>query len=126
MSFASDLYYIMSNDSSLNAAIDGGIYFENLPDNFDLTKKWILYYYRKTEQTDCIGIKNAFSNYEVTTVVIAPNSADVITISDLVTEKINGQNYGSIIDMNQISDGHSFDNEKNIYTNSLVFDSIHT
>jgi len=124
MSLASEIYSVMVADTSLNGYIDGGIFYENLPDNFDLKKKWILYYYRKAEQIDSMSCTNLFQNSELTTTVITQNTSDLTTISDRLVEYLNGKESGNIIDIRFSGDGHSFDREKNIYMNTLTFNLV--
>jgi len=124
MSFATDLYALMLGDSSINAFITGAINYENLPDNFDLSKKWIVYHYRKSSQTDCLTIKNAYTTYELTVIPITQNTLDLVTITDDLIDYLNGKEQGSIVDVTFTGDGHSFDQEKNIYMNTLTFDVI--
>jgi len=124
MSFATDLYTIMTGDASLNAEATGGIFYENLEDNFDLAKKWILYHFRKEQQIDCLGIKNAYTEYEETITVIATNTVDVLDISDQLVTYLNGAAYGEVVDITFTGDGHSFDQDKNIYMNTLTFNVI--
>lgn len=126
MSFASDLYTIMVGDSSINAEINGGINYENLPDNFDLAKKWILYYFNRTEQIDCMTIKDAYTNYTITVILITQDTDDLTNISDMVIDYLNGNDYGNILDINFSGDAHTFDREKNIYMNQLTFNAIYS
>ena len=124
-SFASDLYTIMNGDASLNASFDGGIYYENLPDNFDLDKKWLMYYFNKEEQFDTFGCKNVYTQYGVTAVIINQNTEDVNTLSDQLVDYINSKSQGGIQDIYFTSDGHAFDREKNVYMNTLQFEAIY-
>ena len=100
MSFATDLYGLMTADSSLNSTINGGINYENLPDNFDLSKKWILYYFRRTDQIDCMSIKNAYAQFEISVMIIVQNTTDLENLSDYTITYLNGKNAGGIIDIN--------------------------
>jgi len=125
MSFGTDLYHIMNNDASINSEIDGGIYYENLPDNFDITKKWILYHFLKSEQIGCLTNKKVATYFDVNVVLITQSTADLVTITDLLVNYLNDEEYGSIIDVTFENDGHSFDKEKNIYVNVLEFKSLY-
>ena len=126
MSFASDIYYVMTNDPSINALVNGGIHYEILRDNFNLTKKWIDYNFRRLEQVDCIGTKDVYTNYEVTTTIITQNSLDCVSISDLLVTYLNGAEYGGIIDIKLEDDGHVVEQEKNIFKNTLLFTAIYS
>ena len=126
MSLGSELYPIMNADASINEAFaSGGIYYENLPDNFDLKDKWLLYYYRKTSQVDAMTRKSAYDLYDLEVTMIAQNTSDIVDYTELVTNYLNEIESGGIIDIRFVSDGHSFDQEKNIYTNTLTFELIY-
>ena len=124
MSFATNLYTLMIGDISINAEIDGGIYYENLPDNFDIKRKWILYFFSRGEQIDCMGYKNAYTVYEVTAIIFTQTTTQLDNLTTLLIEYLNGNTTGSIQDINFQSDGHSYDPEKKLYTNTLTFKAI--
>ena len=126
MSFATDMYTIMIGDSSINSEVNG-IYYENFPDNSDLTKNWIVYRFNRAEQVDCLSIKDAYTVYDLMATIICPGTTDVATlnyISDLLVDYLNGNEGGEIVDINFTGDGHSFDQEKNVYMNTLNFNVI--
>jgi len=122
MSFATDIYAVMTGDSSLNSTINGGINYENLPDNFDLSKKWILYFFRISSQVNCLSTKNAYKLYALDVLLIEQNTEDLLSLTDYVINYLNGTEEGGIIDITFLNDAHSFDQEKNIYMNQLSFE----
>jgi len=122
MSFATDLYAVMIGDASINTEIDGGIHYENLPDNFDLTKKWIVYHYNGREQIDCMKGSKLYEIKDLNVTLITQNTEDLTSISELIKDYLNFTEYGTIMDINFTGDGHTFDQEKNIYMNTLNFD----
>ena len=126
MSIGTELYTIMNADASINAAFStGGVYYENLPDNFDLKDKWLLYYFRKTSQMDVMTTKSAYDIYDLEVTILVQNTADVVSNTDLITTYLNGIESGGIIDIRFDDDGHSFDKEKGIYTNTMTFEIIY-
>jgi len=126
MSFGTDLNTVMQADASLSSYCNGGIYYENLPDNFDLTKNWMAYSFRKTEQQDCLaGIKNVYTTYSIITKVIATDTNTLETISDHLVDYLNNKEQGGIKDTWFLGDNHTIDLEKNIYINSLDFRSYY-
>ena len=125
MSFATDLNYLMTNDTSLNTYCEGGIMYENLPENFNLTKDWIVYSFNKASQMSCLG--NTFAtNYNLTIKIISNSTIDLETISDHLVTYLNGNDYNGIIDIIFESDNHTLDLEKNIYMNTLQFNVIYS
>lgn len=124
MSLISDLNTVMNADSSLNTNMTGGIYYENLPDNFDLTKKWIVYTLTATSQVNCLNSKNAYQTYDLNCLIICPDTTDVETNSIILTDYLNDKSSGSINDIMFTSDERNFDLEKNIYMNNLTFNLL--
>ena len=59
MAYQDDLYHIMTSDTSLNTLVNNRIFFETLEENYDITKDWIVFSFRKASQVDCINSKNA-------------------------------------------------------------------
>lgn len=125
MSYGSDLNTIMTGDSSLNALCDGGIFFENLPDNFDLTDAWIVYSFRRIGQQDCLTQKNTFTSYAITAKIVTYDSVLTETISDYLANYLNGISQGGIMDIWVTSDNHQIDLERGVYMNSLDFESFY-
>jgi len=125
MSFGTDLNTLMNADTSINVWCDGGVYYENLPDNFDLTKTWIGYSFRKISQTSCIDSKNAYTTYSITIKVIDSDTLHLETISDHIVNYLNHKEHGGIKDIWFVSDAHGMDLEKAIYINTLEFQSFY-
>jgi len=123
MSFGSELNIIMNADPSISSMADGGIFYENLPDNFDLTKTWIGYSFRKTLQTDCINNRNIYTTYSISVKIISNDTEELETLSDLMVDYLNSASGTGISEIWFLSDTHSMDLEKGIYMNSLEFQS---
>jgi len=125
MSFGTSLNTLMNADASLSAYCDGGIFYENLPDNFDLAKTWLGYSFRKGLQTDCLSSKKAYTTYNITVKIIENDTALLETISDYVVNYLNHKEQDGIIDIIFTADNHSMDIEKGIYINTLEFQSFY-
>ena len=124
MSFSTDIKHVMTNDPSLNAWCTGGIYFENLPENFELTKYWIVYSFNKVSQTNCLDSNAAFTQYVITLKIIGTDTIQVESINDKIVNYLNGIEYNGIKDILFVGDNHTLDLEKNIYMNTLTFNSL--
>lgn len=124
MSFATDVNTLMQ-DASLVAYCDGGVYYENLPDNFDLTENWLAYSFRKTEQVNCLDSKNVYTQYTLTCKIVAFDTKTLEDISDYLVDYLNGKTQGDIADIWFTGDNHTIDLEKQIYMNSCDFDSFY-
>jgi len=125
MSFATDLNYIMHNDSSLNSYCTGGIHYENLPENFELVRDWIVYSFNKYLQENCLDQKEAFTRYSIQLKIVANDTIQLETINDHTVDYLNNTIYGGIQDLMFTGDNHTVDLEKNIYMNTLQFDAIY-
>ncbi len=129
MSFATEIFNVMTSDSSLNGMVDGGIHYENLIDNWlgDTDDDvWVVYSQNKSKQTDCLNTKNVYMNYDLTTVVIQRNTnteLDIIT-NRLVTY-LNNHESGNIIDIIFKDEQVGFNQQQQIYTNTLNFECIY-
>ena len=124
MSFATDILSLMTGDSSINAEVEDRIFYENLPDNFDLNLEWILYHYRRAGQSSCLNGANAFRTFEVTVIIITQDTERLEDLTEMVISHLDGNGAGDIMDVVFTGDGHSFDQEKNIYMNTLNFDAF--
>ena len=129
MSFVTDIYSVMTSDTSLNELVDGGIHYENLIDNWLANTDdnvWIVYDFRKTLQTNCINTKNIFMTYGLSVIVIQRNTNTKIdTITSRLIDYLNNLTLGKIQDVYFMSDQSGFDQQKNIYTNALEFECIY-
>jgi hypothetical protein len=114
----------MTSDTSLNSYCTGGINYENLPENFDLTKEWIVYSFNKTSQISCLGSKASVTNYNITAKILSTNTVTIETINDYLVNYLNGNSYNGIQDILFTGDNHTLDMEKGVYVNSLQFDAL--
>jgi len=129
MSFVDDIYTLMTADTSLNGQVNGGIHYENLIDNWladtDDTE-WIVYEQRKSAQENCINSKNIYMTYRLTAVIIQRNTnTNVDTITNRLITYLNNYESGNIMDIAFISDQGGFNQQQNIYTNTLEFDCVY-
>ena len=122
MSFSQDINYLMTNDPSLNEMCNGGIYFENLPDNFNIERTWIVYSFNKSAQESCLGGSVSYTTYDLSLKVVGTDTLEVETINDYLVNYLNDQAYNGIMQINFRFDNHSLDLEKGVYMNTLEFE----
>jgi len=125
MSFQSDLRTLMVGDSSINTMVNNKIYYENLEENYDLTKDWIVYSFRKASEQDCINSKNAFTTYSIYVRILSASTITVSTLSDLIQNYLNHKEQGGIADVWMVNDSHNIDYDKKQYTILLEFGSFY-
>ena len=120
MSFATDIYQIMTADSSLNSAL-GGIYHEHLPHDADIQNDYAVFTYRKSEQFDVFGAKDTLGDYDIYVIVISQSPYSRETLSDSIRAYMNGATYGGIRDIRFEQENKSKELDENIYMNTLEF-----
>lgn len=125
MSFSRDIAYLMNNDASLNAWCDGGIHYENLPENFELTKDWIVYSFNKINQGSCLNSAPMYIEYALIVKIVARDTVKLETVNDYVMEYLDGKEYLGIQDILFTGDSHTLDLDKNIYMNTLNFNALY-
>ena len=121
MAFSTDLYYLMNNDASINAWCTGGIHYEHLPENFEITNTWIVYSFNKVSQQNCLNSNNSFTTYNIVIKIVAQDTLRLELINDYVVDYLNGKSYQGFQDIVFTGDDHTLDLDKNIYMNSLNF-----
>jgi len=92
MSFASDIYTLMTSDSTLNAAVDG-IYYQIVPDNPDLDEVNIVYTFSLTDSIDILEKNNEIDIYSLSVSIVAQDTAELDTVSGHVRTLLD--NYDS-------------------------------
>jgi hypothetical protein len=127
MSFQSDLYTLMTADvSTLNIYISNdNICFENLKDNYNITKDWLVYSFKKSTQQDILISKNVFVTYIVYIRLLSMNTVSLNLLGDYVQTYLNNKSQNGIQDIKFITDTHSFDLEKGQYSILLEFEAIY-
>ena len=129
MSFTTEINTVINADPSLNEYVDGGMHYENLIDNWladTNDNTWIVYEHRKTEQSNCINNKNIFMTYALSVIVIQRNTNTMIdVITNRLIEYLNNHESGNIVDIGFKNDQGGFNQQQNIYTNTLEFECVY-
>jgi hypothetical protein len=121
MAFQDDIYTVMTSDSSLNTLMNNRIFSENLERNYDVTKDWLVYGFKRNQQVDCLNSKNAYTEYLLTIKVLSPDSIKQNQVGDYLQTYLNGKEYGGIQDIILLDDNHSPALETNQYSIVLEF-----
>lgn len=111
----------LTGDTSLNSTINGGIFYENLPENFDLRKKWIVWTYNKGLPSFCNVGNIAYNNLYLAMKIICNDTTALESINDYMVNKLNGLEHEGIMDIQFQGDTHSMDLDKSIYMHTLNF-----
>lgn len=125
MSFGIELRNILTNDASLLGYLDGGIYYEQLPDNYNLEKNWIVYTFNKATENDTLSYKNAYTKYNLNFKLITNDTKENEEISDYLINMLNNKVSENIKDISFVSDSHSSDYEQLIFINNMFFNAFY-
>ena len=125
MSFGTEIYTKMIGSSSINSQVKG-VYFEHLPENFDLTKNYIVYSFKKETGISTLSTADLLKNYKLYVKTITPNNNTLLSLSDTLQTYLIGVVDSSIRFVDFVSDNHSLDLEKGIYENTLEFNVLYT
>ncbi len=122
MSLQSDFRALITADSSLNTALSNRIYFEVIEDNYDITKTWCVYSFRKLEQQDCLNNeKNFYETYTLYLRLISPDTVFINSLADYIENYLNGKEQGQIKDIWGLGITPSMDLDKNQHSLLLEF-----
>ena len=127
MSFLSDFKTIIEADGSINAYVTGGIKFGHLPDDFDISKTWLVWDFKLNQQFDTMNFNNSYSAYGVSITVSANDSVVMNNLSDRVVDYLNGKSTSNFPDIHMVSDNKSIVLSKpySTYQDQLEFDTIY-
>ena len=114
MSFGTEIYSKMISSSSINSQVEG-IYFEHLPENFDLTKTYIVFSFKKETGISTLQTQDLLKNYKLYVKTITPNNDTLLSLSDTLQTYLVGVVDSTIRYIEFIGDNHSLDLEKGIY-----------
>lgn len=125
MNFVTEINQILTSDASLNSMVNGGIHYQNMQDNWlseDLNTEWIIYDISKSIQNSCLQTKNVYTTYALSVLVIQRDTNDNIDeISYRLIDYLNNYESDSMADITFLSDSTSFNQQQQIYTNTLEF-----
>jgi hypothetical protein len=123
MSFQSTIYIAMISDTSLNNMVNGGIYFDNLPTNFDLKKDWVVYNFKENERIDTLGGKNVLTIYSLYVKVVSTDTNYLMNITDRLNEYLTNYSNSNLLLINHITDSHQngLIDDMDIYENIVEF-----
>ena len=126
-SFVSDFKTIIESDASINASVTGAIKFGHLPEDFDISKVWVVWDYKVSEQANTLSQNNCFTNYTISITVTATDTVVLNNLCDLIVNYLNRINTRNFPDIYLITDSKitTLTKPKNIYQNALEFNAIH-
>ena len=124
MSFASEIATLMNANSTINSSVDG-IYRETTGTEFNASKNWLIYTYKRNNNLAVVGDKDFINSYTLYTEIYTDKSADTESISDLVRNYLITFKSDTIRDITYVDEMHSnlSDQNENIaFINLMQFD----
>lgn len=123
MSFASEIATVMNANSTINSLVDG-IYRETTSTEFNATKNWIIYTYKRENDTAVLGDKDYMREYTLYVEIYTDSGLDTETISDLVRAYLTAYSSDTIRDITYLREAHTnlADANNNVaYVNLMEF-----
>ena len=121
MTFSQDIFTMLSHE--LGTLFQNEIYAHNLKANWDVTNPVMVYQYRLSERVGTIAGYSGQDDYELTLVIISPDSATNDTLAaeaaDTLEEYSDPAN--RIADIKFIDDLNSIDFEAELYIKSMNY-----
>jgi hypothetical protein len=88
MSFATDLHTLLTSNTSLNNAV-GGIYYQILPDNVNITASNIVYQFNQLDSLDYLGKNNEMDIYVVSIIIVCADTLVLDTLTTLIRSMLD-------------------------------------
>jgi len=120
MSFASDIYTLMTSDSTLNAAVDG-IYYQIVPDNPDLDEVNIVYTFSLIDSIDILEKNNEIDIYSLSVSIVAQDTAELDTITGHVRTLLDNYDSTSFRDIKLETTEQEIEGEREQFVKTLNY-----
>jgi hypothetical protein len=117
MSFQTDLYSLIAGNSTLNAAVSG-VYYQNLPDNYNPSLNCIVYITNLIDSIDSLTINNHIDIYELKFIVFSPSTKSIDDITAIIRSSYDNYEGGKFRDfhLNGSEIAEDFEREQYIST----------
>lgn len=121
MTFSQDIFTMLSQE--LGTIFQNEVYAHNLQPNWDVTKPVLVYQYRLSERVGTIAGYSGQDDYELTLVIISPDSETNDTLATQVAQILEDYNdpANRIADINLVDDLNSIDFEAELYIKSMNY-----
>jgi len=123
MSFATDIYTLLTANTAINNAVDG-IYFQILPDNESLTGSNIAYQFQLSDNISTLETNNVIDIYDVDLAIVCPDTAtldDIIGHIRAYLDNYDGGVSSKFRDVNMISIDTQNEGERGQFVGSLKY-----
>lgn len=118
-----------TGNGALSLLPDGAqsVKYVHLPEDFDNSKSWLVYYFSITENVSSMNNSCAYNNYQLTVIATTNDSMKTNDLSDALIDYLDGYSFGSIADITFESDSRSsyLETANNVYQNTMTFNVIY-
>lgn len=121
MSFAKEINQLIKTDTSIYTAVGGNIFFENIPDNFNLANPFLVYSFTKNEPIRLLSGIKILDNYTLTLKIVHKDTSKLEVATDAVIDFLDNKSHNNFSDIRFENDNRYIDLEKNLYQNELNF-----
>jgi hypothetical protein len=121
MSFAKELNTLIKTNTSVYATVGGNIFFENIPDNFNLANPFLVYSFTKAEPVRLLSGVKVMDVYNLTLRVVHKDTANLETTTNILVDYLDNKSSGKFQDITFENDQRYIDLEKGLYQNELNF-----
>lgn len=120
MSFANDLYTLMTSSSAVNAAVDG-VYFQIIPDNTGTDEVDIVYTFSQIDSIDHLARNNEIDIYNLNIIVLAPDTAEADGVVTILRAYLDNYTSTAFLDIKYQTSEISIEGEREQYIITLNY-----
>jgi hypothetical protein len=123
MAFASDIYNALTADPSL-LSMTAGIFYQNLPQNFDLTQTYIIYNFNELKEYDVLNQRRVMEEYKLIVDTISPDTQLLMNVREEIDKYLIGYNVNTSTNITNVifsGEQYSKDLERGIYGITLDY-----
>lgn len=126
MGFLSDITTLITSDTSTNSFATGGIKFEHLPVNWDLTKNWLVFSYVEAESIDTLDANHIGSSFVLEVELISPTLSEIQSLTPTLNSYLLNYRDDNIkdISISEIAENY-VDTERGIFSKTLRYDVLY-
>ena len=112
----------MKGNSTINAIINGQIVYEVIHVNFDHTKKYVVFSFKKTNDISTLSYPNLLSEYIFSIQCVSPVITDVLTLTDMINAYLLNYKDASLGFQNSLDDETTYDPDEKVWFKTTNYD----
>ncbi len=120
MSFASDIYTLLTANTAVNNSVSG-IYYQIIPDNESITANNIVYDFYLSESIDILAQNNLIDIYNVDIIILSDDTLEVNTIAGLLRNYLDNYKDSKFGDVKAENFDVKWEGERGQYIGTLKY-----